>query len=141
MMGGRVYVAGSVGREMASHMRRGFIAVKGDVGSPAAVRMMGGTIIVCGNMGDRVGIQATRGMIVCLGEMKTLLPTYKFSGSSQREFIAYYLRYLRDRRSDFIPDNIDASETWAKFIGDFAEATTGEELYLRQSRNEHLLAR
>lgn len=141
MMGGRVYVAGSVGREMASHMRRGFIAVKGNVGAPAAARMMGGSIIVCGNMMDRVGIQATRGMIICLGKIESVLPTYKFSGSAQREFIPYYLRYLRGRRPDFLQDKIDASGRWAKFLGDFAEATTEEELYLRPSRNEHLLAR
>ena len=141
MTGGRVYIAGSVGREMASHMRKGFIAVKGDVGSPAAVRMMGGTIIVVGNLGERVGVQATRGMIICLGRMDSVLPTYKFSGNSEREFIQYYLRYLCDRRPDFLDEEMYASEKWTKFLGDFAEAATGEELYLRQSRNEHLLAR
>ena len=140
-MGGRVYVGGNAGREMASHMRRGFIAVRGNVGSPAAARMMGGTIIVAGDMEDRIGIQATRGMIVCLGSVKSVLPTYKFSGTSQREFIGYYLRYLRSRRPDFLTQTIDSSERWMKFLGDFAEENTYEEIYLRDVANRHLLSR
>lgn len=141
MRGGRVYVAGSVGREMASHMRRGFLAVKGNAGTHAAARMMGGTIIVVGDIEERVGIQATRGMVVCLGSVKSLLPTYKFSGTSQREFIGYYLRYLRSRRPDFLTERIDFRESWMKFLGDFAEEDTYEEIYLRDVANRHLLSR
>lgn len=141
MTGGRVYVGGSVGREMASHMRRGFIAVRGSVGPPAAVRMMGGTIMVVGNMGNRIGVQATRGMILCLGRMDSILPTYKFSGSSEREFISYYLRYLRSRRPDFLREELETTERWMKFLGDFAEADTWSEIYVRESANTHLLSR
>jgi formylmethanofuran dehydrogenase subunit C len=141
MTGGRVYVRGSVGREMASHMRRGFIAVKGGVGSPAAVRMMGGTIIVLGDMGDRIGIQATRGMIFCLGVVGSILPTYRFSGTSERAFINYYLRYLRARRPDFFQESIESTERWMKFLGDFAEDDTWSEIYVRESANRHLLPR
>lgn len=141
MTGGRVYVRGSAGREIASHMRRGFIAVKGGVGSPAAVRMTGGTIVVVGDMNDRIGIQATRGMILCLGAVKSILPTYKFSGTSEREFINYYLRYLCSRRPDFLPEGIEASERWMKYLGDFAEADTWTEIYVRESTNSHLLSR
>jgi formylmethanofuran dehydrogenase subunit C len=139
MKGGRVYVAGDVGREMAAHMRKGFIAVKGNVGPQSAIRMMGGTIIVVGNMAERVGVQATKGMIFCLGKLDSLFPTYKFSGSSEREFINYYLRYLKDRRPDFLAENIDSSEKWVKYMGDFAEASPGEELFIRASKNEHLI--
>ena len=139
MRGGRVYVAGNVGREMAAHMRKGFIAVKGNVGPQSAIRMMGGTIIVVGDMAERVGAQATKGMILCLGKMDSLFPTYKFSGNSEREFINYYLRYLKDRRSDFVSEDIDVSEKWIKYVGDFAEASPGEEIYVRASKNKHLI--
>ncbi len=140
MQGGRVYVAGDVGREMAAHMRKGFLAVKGNVSSPSAVRMMGGTIIVVGNVTERMGIQATRGMIICLGKLEMMLPTYKYSGTSERAIVNYYLRYLRSRRPDFLEENIDTSDKWMKFIGDFAEADTNEEIYLRASSNAHLLS-
>jgi formylmethanofuran dehydrogenase subunit C len=139
MKGGRVYVAGNVGREMAAHMRKGFLAVKGNVGPQSAIRMMGGTIIVVGDMAERVGVQATKGMIFCLGKMDSLFPTYKFSGSSDREFITYYLRYLKDRRPDFLDENIDYSEKWVKYMGDFAEANPGEEIFIRASKNSHLI--
>jgi len=139
MRGGRVYVAGNVGREMAAHMRKGFIAVKGNVGPQSAIRMMGGTIIVVGDMAERVGVQATKGMIFCLGKMDSLFPTYKFSGSSEREFINYYLRYLKDRRPDFLPGDIETSEKWIKYIGDFAESSPGEEIFIRASKNQHLI--
>jgi formylmethanofuran dehydrogenase subunit C len=138
MKGGRVYVAGNVGREMAAHLRKGFIAVKGNVGTQAAIRMMGGTIIVVGDIAERVGVQATKGMIFCLGKIDSLFPTYKFSGSSEREFVNYYLRYLKDRRPDFLSENIDVSEKWTKFIGDFSEASPGEEIYVRALMNQHL---
>ena len=139
MKGGRVYVAGDVGREMAAHMRKGFIAVKGDVGPQSAIRMMGGTIIVVGDMAERVGVQATKGMIFCLGKLDSLFPTYKFSGSSEREFVNYYLRYLNDRRPDFLSESVDTSEKWVKYMGDFAEASPGEEIYIRASKNQHLM--
>ena len=138
MIGGRVYVAGNVGREMASHMRKGFIAVKGNVGPQSAIRMMGGTVIVVGDMAERVGVQATKGMIFCLGKIESLFPTYKFSGSSEREFINYYLRYLKERRPDFLTENVDISEKWVKYMGDFAEASPGEEIFVRASKNQHL---
>jgi formylmethanofuran dehydrogenase subunit C len=139
MKGGRVYVAGNVGREMAAHMRKGFLAVKGNVGPQSAIRMMGGTIIVVGNMAERVGVQATKGMIFCLGKMDSLFPTYKFSGSSEREFITFYLRYLKERRPDFLSEDIDYSEKWVKYMGDFAEASPGEEIFIRASKNPHLI--
>jgi formylmethanofuran dehydrogenase subunit C len=138
MKGGRVYVAGNVGREMAAHMRKGFIAVKGNVGPQSAIRMMGGTIIVVGDMAERVGVQATKGMIFCLGKLDSLFPTYKFSGSSEREFINYYLRYLKDRRPDFLSEDIKYSEKWVKYMGDFAEASPGEEIFVRATKNQHL---
>jgi len=138
MKGGRVYVAGDVGREMAAHMRKGFIAVKGNVGPQSAIRMMGGTIIVVGDMAERVGVQATKGIIFCLGKLDSLFPTYKFSGSSEREFINYYLRYLKDRRPDFLDEDIAISEKWIKYMGDFAEASPGEEIFIRASKNPHL---
>ena len=138
MRGGRVYVAGDVGVEMAAHMRRGFLAVKGNVGSPCAVRMMGGTIMVAGNMGERTGVQAIRGMIICLGTLQSVFPTYKFSGSSESEVVNYYLRYLKSRRPDFIEEHIDVTERWMKFMGDFAEVRTNEEIFVRASKNGHL---
>lgn len=139
MKGGRVYVAGNVGREMAAHMRKGFIAVKGNVGPQSAIRMMGGTIIVIGDMAERVGVQATKGLIICLGKLTSLFPTYKFSGSSEREFINYYLRYLKDRKPDFLSEDIMISEKWVKYMGDFSEASPGEEIYIRSLKNQHLL--
>ena len=139
MKGGRVYVAGNVGREMGSHMRKGFVAVKGNVDTLAGVRMKGGTIIVVGDMAERVGVEATKGMILCLGKMDSLLPTYKFSGKSEREFTNYYLRYLRSRRPDFLTEDIDMNEKWSKFMGDFAEGDPKIEIYLQTSKNEHLL--
>ena len=139
MKGGRVYVAGNVGREMAAHMRKGFIAVKGNVGPQSAIRMMGGTIIVVGDMAERVGVQATKGMIFCLGKMDSLFPTYKFSGKSEREFVNYYLRYLKEHRPDFLSEDIGVSEKWVKYMGDFAEASPGEEIYFRASKNKHLI--
>ncbi len=140
MQGGRVYVAGDAGREMAAHMRKGFLAVKGNVSSPCAVRMMGGTIIVVGNVTERMGIQATRGMIICLGKLEMILPTYKYSGTSEREIVNYYLRYLKSRRPDFLEEDIDTSDKWMKFIGDFAEADTNEEIFIRAFSNTHLLS-
>jgi formylmethanofuran dehydrogenase subunit C len=139
MKGGRVYVAGNAGREMGAHMRKGFIAVKGDVDTLAGVRMKGGTIIVVGNIADRPGVEATKGMIFCLGKVDSLLPTYKFSGSSEREFTNYYLKYLKSRRPDFISEDMDSAEKWAKFMGDFAEGDPKQEIYLREAINQHLL--
>ena len=139
MKGGRVYVAGNVGREMASHMRKGFIAVKGNVGELAAVRMLGGTIIIVGDVQERLGFEATKGIIFILGKLGSLLPTYKFSGVSEREFTSYYMRYLKVRRPDFLKENIDSTEKWIKFMGDFAEGDPKEEVYVRVSNNEHLL--
>ena len=100
---------------------------------------MGGTIIVVGDLAERVGVQATKGIIFCLGKMDSLFPTYKFSGSSEREFTNYYLRYLKDRRPDFLSEDIDFSEKWVKYMGDFAEASPGEEIYIRASKNQHLM--
>jgi formylmethanofuran dehydrogenase subunit C len=100
---------------------------------------MGGTIIVVGDMAERVGVQDQTGMIFCLGKMDSLFPTYKFSGSSGREFIKYYLRYLKERRPDFLSEDIDYSEKWVKYMGDFAETSPGEEIYIRASKNEHLI--
>lgn len=141
MQGGRVYVAGDVKGEMASHMRRGFIAIKGNVGASCAARMLGGTIIVVGDMESRAGLQATRGMIICLGRIESILPTYKFSGSSEREFVSYYLRYLKSRRPDFLDENIDVNIKWMKFIGDFAETSPNAEIYVLPSKNESLFMR
>ncbi len=138
MKGGRVYVAGEVGREMASHMRRGFIAVKGNVGEMAAARMQGGTIIVMGNISTRVGVQATRGMILILGTIEKVIPTFRFSGISQREFTTYYLRYLKKRRSDFI-EEYSAEDRWLKFQGDFAEGRPFAEIYVLEKNNESIV--
>jgi formylmethanofuran dehydrogenase subunit C len=120
-------------------MRKGFIAVKGNVGPQSAIRMMGGTIIVVGDMAERVGVQATKGTLFCLGKLDSLFPTYKFSGSSEREFINYYLRYLKEHRPDFLSESISSSEKWVKYMGDFAEANPGEEIYIRASKNQHLI--
>jgi formylmethanofuran dehydrogenase subunit C len=139
MQGGRVYVAGNVGREMASHMRKGFIAVRGNVGEGAAVRMKGGNIIVCSTIADRFGVEATKGMLFALGKLESLLPTYKFSGTSEREFTNYYVQYLKDRRPDFVSEDIAADAKWTKFMGDFAEADPKEEIYVLTKNNEHLL--
>jgi formylmethanofuran dehydrogenase subunit C len=139
MKGGRVYVAGDAGREMASHMRRGFIAVKGSVGDHAAAKMQGGTIVVLGALQQRFGISATRGMLIVLGKVESLLPTYRYSGTADREFVPYYLNYLRSRRPDFIPGAVEATEKWIKFMGDFAEGRPYVEVYARTAQNTHLL--
>lgn len=138
MSGGRVYVSGNVGREMASHMRKGFIAVKGNVGELAASKMKGGTIIVCGNLAERVGVGATKGMLFALGKLDSLMPTYIFSGTSEREFTNYYLRYLKSRRPDYLQEEISTSEKWTKYMGDFAEGSPKQEIYVRAKINDHL---
>jgi len=140
MKGGRVYVAGNVGNEMALHLRRGFIAVKGNVAEMAAARMKGGSIMVCGEIGPRACVEATRGIVFALGKIDSLPPTYKYSGSSEREFTGYYVRYLRSRRPDFIQSEITSSEKWAKFVGDFAEADARTEIYARLALNRHLVS-
>lgn len=138
MTGGRVYVAGNVGDEMALHMRKGFIAVKGNVGAMAATRMKGGSIIVCGELGPRACTEATKGMLFALGKVSSLPPTFKYSGNSEREFTGYYIRYLKSRRPDFIKSKISYSEKWAKFVGDFAESEPKMEIYTRLVQNSHL---
>ncbi len=138
MSGGRVYVAGNVGREMASHMRKGFIAVRGNVDELAASKMKGGTIIVCGNVAERIGVSATKGMVFVLGRLESLMPTYLFSGVSEREFTNYYLRYLRSRRPDFLKEPVPVTEKWTKFMGDLAEGTPKQEIYVRTAQNGHL---
>ncbi|MHA1769415.1 MAG: formylmethanofuran dehydrogenase subunit C [Candidatus Thorarchaeota archaeon] len=140
MTGGRVYVAGNVGCEMALHMRKGFIAVKGSVGEMAASRMRGGSIMVCGELGPRACTEARRGMLFALGPVKSLPPTYKYSGCSEREFTGYYVRYLKDRRPDFVPSDIPASEKWVKFVGDLAEEESRMEVYARLALNPHLVS-
>ncbi len=140
MKGGRVYVAGNVGREMALHMRKGFIAVTGNVAEMAAARMKGGTIMVCGKLGPRACTESTKGMVFALGKIDSLPPTYKYSGSSEREFTGYYVRYLKSRRPDFLKSNIPSSEKWAKFVGDFAEAESKTEIYARMNLNTHLVS-
>ncbi len=139
MEGGRVYVAGDVGREMALHMRRGFIAVKGNVSELCASRMRGGSIIIQGDLGSRAGVEATRGMMFVLGKIESVLPTYRYTGTSEREITGYYLRYLQSRRSDFLPEFIQPSEKWMKFIGDFAEGNPRFEIFSKASSNFHLL--
>ena len=138
MTGGRVYVAGNVGNEMALHMRKGFIAIKGNVGAMAATRMKGGSIIVCGELGPRACIEATKGMLLALGKVNSLPPTFKYSGNSEREFTGYYIRYLKSKRPDFLKSDISFSEKWAKFVGDFAEAESKMEIYTRLVKNPHL---
>jgi formylmethanofuran dehydrogenase subunit C len=138
MTGGRVYVAGNVGNEMALHMRKGFIAVKGNVGAMAATRMKGGSIIVCGELGPRACTEATKGMLFALGKVSSLPPTFKHSGNSEREFTGYYIRYLKSRKPDFLQSDISYSEKWAKFVGDFAEAESKMEIYTRLVMNPHL---
>ncbi|TFG96774.1 formylmethanofuran dehydrogenase subunit C [Candidatus Thorarchaeota archaeon] len=140
MTGGRVFVAGNVGKEMALHMRKGFIAVKGDVAEMAAVRMRGGSIMVCGELGPRAGIEASKGTVFALGKINSLSPTYKYSGTSEREFTGYYIRYLKSRRPDFIQSDISFTEKWAKFVGDFAEAESKTEIYARFGLNAHLVS-
>ncbi|MHA1577023.1 MAG: formylmethanofuran dehydrogenase subunit C [Candidatus Thorarchaeota archaeon] len=140
MEGGRVYVAGNVGREMASHMRKGFIAVKGNVAELSAARMTGGTIIVKGDIGERAAVEATKGMIFALGKVESLHPTYKFSGTSEREFTGYYIKYLKSRRPDFIEEEILSSEKWIKFVGDLSEGDPKFEIFARSSLNEHLVS-
>jgi formylmethanofuran dehydrogenase subunit C len=139
MKGGRVYVNGNAGNEMALHMRKGFIAVNGNVAEMAAARMRGGTIMVCGELGARACAEATRGMVFALGRVDSLLPTYKYSGSSEREFTGYYVRYLKSRRPDFLESDIRSSEKWLKFVGDLAEADARTEIYARLALNKHLL--
>lgn len=139
MTGGRVYIAGNAGCEMALHMRKGFIAVKGDVAEMAATRMKGGTIMVCGELGPRAGTEATKGMIFALGKVNSLLPTFNYSGTSEREFTGYYVRYLKVRRPDFIQSEISNSEKWVKFVGDLAEAESKMEIYARLDLNSHLV--
>ena len=140
MTGGRVYVAGNVGNEMALHMRKGFIAIKGNVGEMAAIRMRGGTIIVCGELGPRACVEATKGMVFALGKVNSLPPTFKYSGSSEREFTGYYIKYLKSRRPDFLQSDIQYSEKWVKFVGDFAEAESKMEIYARIVLNSHLVS-
>jgi formylmethanofuran dehydrogenase subunit C len=140
MTGGRVFVAGNVGKEMALHMRKGFIAVKGDVAEMAAVRMRGGTIMVSGELGPRACIEASKGMVFALSKVNSLPPTYKYSGTSEREFTGYYVRYLKSRRPDFIESDIPYSEKWVKFVGDFAEAESKTEIYARLDLNPHLVS-
>ena len=138
MRGGRVYVAGDAGREMASHMRKGFIAVRGNVGELAAARMQGGTIIVCGGMGHRAGVEAVRGMMIVLGRLGSVLPTFRYSGTAEREFVGYYLRYLTSRRPDFL-ELPNPSAKWIKLQGDFAEDHPYAEIYAWAADNEHLV--
>ncbi|MHA1637628.1 MAG: formylmethanofuran dehydrogenase subunit C [Candidatus Thorarchaeota archaeon] len=139
MEGGRVYVAGNVGREMALHMRKGFIAVKGNVAELSAARMSGGSIIVNGTIGERVAVEATKGMIFALGKIESLHPTFKFSGTSEREFTGYYLKYLKSRRPDFLEEEILSTEKWIKFVGDLAEGDPKFEIFARKSLNTHLV--
>ncbi len=140
MKGGRVYVAGNVGCEMALHMRKGFIAVKGDVAEMAATRMRGGSIMVCGELGPRACVEASKGMVFALGKINSLLPTFKYSGTSEREFTGYYVRYLKARRPDFIRSEILHSEKWVKFVGDLAEVESKMEIYARLVLNSHLVS-
>ncbi|TFF96791.1 formylmethanofuran dehydrogenase subunit C [Candidatus Thorarchaeota archaeon] len=139
MQGGRVYIAGSVGRDMASHMRRGFIAVKGSVGENAAARMKGGSIVVLGDIDGRAGVQATRGMLFVAGQMKSIFPTYRFSGIAQRPLVDYYLRYVLDRRPDFFEEREILDAKWLKFVGDFAEEDPRMEMYLREGTSDALV--
>lgn len=136
MRGGRVYVAGNVGCGMAAHMRRGFIVVKGDVGENAAAKMRGGSIVILGDVNRRVGVQATRGMLFILGHMKSLFPTYKPSGIDRRPLVDYYLRYVLNRRPDFIGERAVLDTRWLKLVGDFAETDPREEIYLYERTNQ-----
>ncbi|MHA1907268.1 MAG: formylmethanofuran dehydrogenase subunit C [Candidatus Thorarchaeota archaeon] len=138
MSGGRVYVAGNAGREMAASMRKGFIAVKGNVAELAAARMQGGTIVVCGDLAERAGVGAKKGMIFVLGKLDSLIPTYLPSGTSEREFTNYYINYVKSRRPDFISEEIPSSEKWVKYMGDLAEGDPKEEIYVRAKLNEHM---
>jgi len=140
MTGGRVFVAGNVGNEMALHMRKGFIAVKGDIGEMAAIRMKGGSIMVSGELGARACIEATKGMVFALGKVNSISPTFKYSGISEREFTGYYIKYLKSRRPDFIQSDILSTEKWIKFVGDLAEAESKTEIYARLDLNTHLLS-
>jgi formylmethanofuran dehydrogenase subunit C len=106
----------------------------------AAARMKGGTIIVGGEIGPRLAVEATKGMIFALGKIHSLPPTYKHSGTSEREFTGYYIRYLKSRRPDFMSEDIVHTEKWLKFLGDFAEGEPKEEIYARESLNSHLVS-
>lgn len=73
MAGGRIVVAGPVGRHAGEHMTGGTLDVAGDAGDWLAAEMAGGAVRVAGSAGDhlagaRAGVEAgLRGGVVLVG--------------------------------------------------------------------------
>jgi hypothetical protein len=78
-------------------------------------------------------------MVLVMGRAEAMLPTYRFGGVSAREFVFYYVRYLKSRRPDHVLNELSPDEKWVKYMGDLAEGRPGMEVYLRASLNMHLV--
>jgi formylmethanofuran dehydrogenase subunit C len=126
MTGGEILIDGNAGSEVGRNMRRGLIAIGGRCGDAAGFDLIAGTLLLFGEVGIRPGAGMKRGTIGLLGKEAPpkLLPTFKFSGTSQPVFLRVYLRHLRER-GFFVPDECFHCD-YQRYCGDFLELGKGE---------------
>ena len=129
MKGGAIVVAGNAGNEVGCGMRRGLIAIGGSVGDFAGFNFIAGTIVVSGGFGIRCGAGMRRGSIITLGDEKqqpALLPSFRYDCTYRPQFLALYLRQLRDW--GFAIDPAAMGGWFRRYTGDLVALGKGEVL-------------
>jgi formylmethanofuran dehydrogenase subunit C len=133
MTGGTILVQGSAGNEIGLTMRRGLIAIGGDAGDMAGFNMIAGTVLIFGACGIRPGAGMRRGTIGLLGaNPPPLLPSFRYASTFRPQFLALYLRRLRERGLAFDEALMDAPVDL--YHGDFVALGKGEVLLRHQGR-------
>lgn len=105
-------------------MRRGLIAVAGGVGPYAAAGMIAGSLLVCGSIGRRPGAGMRRGTILAGGTVEPL-PTFRFACTYRPDFVAVYLRRLREAYAFPVEDRL-LTGAYRRYTGDYTELGKGE---------------
>lgn len=125
MTGGTILVDGNVGNETGHTLRRGMIAVAGSAGDLTGFNMLAGSVLIFGDCGIRPGAGMRRGTIGMFGQVTPpLLPTFRYSSTSQLLVVRVMLRFLRDRGLQFDEALMDA--TIDQYSGDLVSLGRGE---------------
>ena len=132
MTGGEIFIQGNAGNEIGHTMRRGLIAIGGHAGDAVGFNMIAGSVLVFGRAGRRAGAGMRRGTIGLFqsADPPSLLPTFKYTGTSRPTFLRYLFKYLSHRGMSFPSEIWDVA--YRRYAGDFLELGKGE-ILLREA--------
>ena len=116
-------LAGRVGGESGSSMRRGLIVVGAGAGDLTGAGMIAGTIFVFGELGSGTGAGMKRGTVVVY-RGAALLPTFRYDCAYRPAWIGVYLRQLAVWGFP-VPGGI-ADGVYHRYSGDLTELGKGE---------------